>query len=53
MDDISEEVQLQKMREDWDQRARENARHYVDTASTEWTDDEFFGPARIPWPKRS
>src|ERR1700720_1129524 len=42
MDDISEEVQLQKMREDWDQRARENARHYVDTASTDWTDDEFF-----------
>jgi SAM-dependent methyltransferase len=42
MDDISEEVQLQKMREDWDQRARENARHYVDTASTDWTDEEFF-----------
>jgi ubiquinone/menaquinone biosynthesis C-methylase UbiE len=30
------------MREDWDQRARENARHYVNTASTAWTDEEFF-----------
>jgi ubiquinone/menaquinone biosynthesis C-methylase UbiE len=34
--------QLQKMREDWDQRARENARHYVNTANTAWTDEEFF-----------
>ncbi len=31
-----------KMRTDWDQRARENARFYVNTASTDWTDDEFF-----------
>ncbi len=42
MNEISVEEQLQKMREDWDQRARENARHYVDTASADWTDDEFF-----------
>ena len=34
--------QLRKMREDWDQRARENARHYVNTAQTDWTDDDFF-----------
>jgi SAM-dependent methyltransferase len=34
--------QLEKMRADWDQRARENARHYVNTANTQWTDDEFF-----------
>ena len=34
--------QLEKMRADWDQRARENARHYVNTANTEWTDEEFF-----------
>lgn len=34
--------QLEKMRADWDQRARENARHYVNTASTQWTDEEFF-----------
>jgi SAM-dependent methyltransferase len=42
MSDLRVEQQLQKMREDWDQRARENARHYVNTANTEWTDDEFF-----------
>jgi ubiquinone/menaquinone biosynthesis C-methylase UbiE len=34
--------QLQKMRDDWDQRARENARYFVATATTEWTDEEFF-----------
>lgn len=42
MSEISLEEQLRKMREDWDQRARENARHYVDTASTEWSDEAFF-----------
>jgi len=36
------ERQLEKMRADWDQRARENARHYVNTANTQWTDQEFF-----------
>jgi ubiquinone/menaquinone biosynthesis C-methylase UbiE len=30
------------MRRDWDQRARENARHYVATLQNEWTDAEFF-----------
>jgi len=34
--------QLEKMRDDWDQRARENARYYVNTGKTAWTDDEFF-----------
>ncbi len=33
---------LEKMRRDWDERARENARHYVATGKTEWTDEEFF-----------
>jgi SAM-dependent methyltransferase len=42
MKEISPEEQLQKMRDDWDQRARENARYYVNTATTEWTDEEFF-----------
>jgi len=42
MHELSLEDQLQKMRADWDQRARENARHYVDTANSDWTDDEFF-----------
>lgn len=40
--EITVEQQLQKMREDWDQRARENARFYVNTATTFWTDAEFF-----------
>ena len=30
------------MREDWDRRAKENARHYVSTARTDWSDEEFF-----------
>jgi SAM-dependent methyltransferase len=34
--------QLEKMRDDWDRRARENARYYVNTACSEWTDEEFF-----------
>jgi SAM-dependent methyltransferase len=34
--------QLEKMRDDWDQRARENARHFVATGQGAWTDDEFF-----------
>jgi SAM-dependent methyltransferase len=42
MDEMSLDQQLEKMRADWDQRARENARHYVNTANTQWTDDEFF-----------
>jgi ubiquinone/menaquinone biosynthesis C-methylase UbiE len=33
---------LDKMRRDWDARARENARYYVNTEREEWTDDEFF-----------
>jgi len=36
------EDQLRKMRQDWDTRARENARHYVATGKSEWTDEEFF-----------
>jgi cyclopropane fatty-acyl-phospholipid synthase-like methyltransferase len=42
MDEMSTDQQLEKMRADWDQRARENARHYVNTANTQWNDDEFF-----------
>jgi SAM-dependent methyltransferase len=38
--------QLQKMEEDWDRRARENARHYVATGKHEWTDDEFFASGK-------
>ncbi len=32
----------QKMRADWDRRARENARFYVATGRQQWTDEEFF-----------
>ena len=42
MKETNLEQQLEKMRADWDQRARENARHYVNTANTQWTDEEFF-----------
>jgi SAM-dependent methyltransferase len=31
-----------RMRRDWDRRALENARHYVATGQTEWSDEEFF-----------
>lgn len=37
---------LERMRKDWDERARENARHYVNTAQTAWTDEEFFESGR-------
>jgi SAM-dependent methyltransferase len=39
---LDEQELLQKMRADWDARARENARHYVQTAETNWTDEAFF-----------
>jgi cyclopropane fatty-acyl-phospholipid synthase-like methyltransferase len=42
MEQISVEEQLRKMRQDWDERARENARYYVATGKEEWTDQEFF-----------
>lgn len=34
--------QLQKMQRDWDDRARENARFYVNTERRDWTDEDFF-----------
>src|ERR1700685_1448970 len=36
------EQQLENMRRGWGARARENARFYVATERTDWTDDEFF-----------
>lgn len=33
---------LDKMRRDWDARARENARYYVNTERNDWTDEDFF-----------
>jgi SAM-dependent methyltransferase len=37
---------LDKMRQDWDERARENARFYVNTERTDWTDEDFFESGR-------
>jgi len=42
MSQFTREQQLEKMRAYWDQRARENARYYVNTSTTAWSDDEFF-----------
>lgn len=33
---------LKKMQEDWDARARINARYFVNTARADWTDEDFF-----------
>ncbi len=33
---------LERMRQDWDERARQNARHFVNTEKQVWTDEEFF-----------
>jgi ubiquinone/menaquinone biosynthesis C-methylase UbiE len=37
---------LSKMQREWDERARENARHYVNTAQENWKDEEFFESGR-------
>lgn len=33
---------LKKMEREWDERARTNARYYVNTERTEWSEEEFF-----------
>ena len=42
MPDDPTTLELEKMREDWDQRARENARYYVANGLEQWTDEEYF-----------
>ncbi|MBK5294779.1 MAG: methyltransferase domain-containing protein, partial [Acidobacteriia bacterium] len=42
MSSLSPEEQLERMRREWDERARENARYYVNTEKRDWTDEEFF-----------
>ncbi|MDZ4802790.1 MAG: methyltransferase domain-containing protein [Bryobacteraceae bacterium] len=42
MPEMSLEEQLSKMARDWDDRARENAKHYVATGRQDWTDEEFY-----------
>src|SRR5450432_4841085 len=39
--------QLMRMRRDWNRRALENARHFVVTGQTEWSDEEFFQSGMI------
>jgi SAM-dependent methyltransferase len=34
--------QLERMRRDWDQRARENARYYVATGNEQWSEEDFY-----------
>jgi len=38
--------QLEKMRLDWDRRARDNARHYVENSREQWSDADFFASGR-------
>jgi SAM-dependent methyltransferase len=38
---------LEKMRAEWDQRARENARHYIATANSQWNEREFYESGRL------
>jgi SAM-dependent methyltransferase len=40
-------LELDKMREDWDRRARENARHYVATAKKKWSEEEYIRSGEI------
>ncbi len=40
------EKQLETMRVDWDRRARENARHYVENSREHWSDADFFANGR-------
>ncbi len=41
------ESTLRSMRDDWDRRARENARYYVATNRSEWTDEDFFASGEL------
>ena len=42
MKKTSLDEQLRRMEQDWDARARENARYYVATGRKDWSDEEFF-----------
>lgn len=42
MPDFTLKDQLEKMKRDWDERARENAKYYVATTKPDWTDEEFY-----------
>jgi ubiquinone/menaquinone biosynthesis C-methylase UbiE len=42
MSKIGLDHQLEKMRRDWDERARVNARYFVATGNENWSDEQFF-----------
>lgn len=39
--------QLDRMRQDWDERARENARYFIATGKKEWDSADFFDSGRL------
>ena len=47
MDQDETARQLEKMRGDWDRRARENARHYVADSREHWNDEEYYRSGEI------
>jgi ubiquinone/menaquinone biosynthesis C-methylase UbiE len=47
MTGIMDPAVLTRMREEWEERARENARHYVQNAEQSWEDREFFRSGEI------
>jgi len=42
MSRLTPQEHIEQMRRDWDERARENARYYVNTEREDWTDEQFF-----------
>lgn len=38
---------LEKMRADWDRRARKNARHFIATANSDWNEEKFYESGRL------
>ena len=38
---------IRRMRRDWDERARENARYYVVTGQEKWSDEDFRQSGRV------
>ena len=42
-----EDSTLRAMREDWDQRAKENAEYYIHTGTEDWNEREFFRSGEI------
>jgi SAM-dependent methyltransferase len=47
MPDDPTTLELEKMRAEWDQRARENARYYVASGQEQWSDDEYFRSGEV------